>query len=207
MNRLAIAICISLGCVTPSLATDWNGIYIGAHFANEWGHLSVNMNQVPDFKTSGFSGGPQFMGIYQTKYPFALGVIADLDIGNIKGSTNLNGIDIYFSRNLKASLRGIVGYIGFEEFMPYITAGLGFQKNNVSIDMAYTFPAKQIQTGYVFGAGAMFSLARFGYPNASIYGEYLLYDFPVYSHAITPGFNIPIKSDEKMIKAGINFRM
>lgn len=206
MKAIYASIVVLIASVSSSLANDWSGLYGGVHLGGEWDNYNIDIAAIPGFKTNGLSGGFQFIDLYQTRYPIALGVLADLDISSIKGTTNLGVPVINYTRDLKASLRGVVGYTGFDGWMPYFTGGLALSKNSAVYDVVGTYEAKQFQLGYVVGIGAMYSLAKYGWINTFVYGEFLKYEFPTQSYAITAGFNFPTESSERMFKLGFNYK-
>lgn len=208
MRHIAVAICILIGCISPSLAQSWSGIYIGGHLGGQQNSFNIQWDDAPGINSRSFIRGPQIIAIYETPSHIDIGLIADLDFGKISGQSSIGSLAIYAQGNTTASLRGLLGYSGFYDgsIMPYLTAGLLATKQNFNLGMNGNVNGSEIKFGYAAGIGAMYSLARYGWPNTSLYGEFLFENFPLGQYAVTPGIGLPVQETAKVLKIGANYR-
>jgi len=130
----------------------WCGFYVGVNAAYGWGNRSVaftpndplstilfnTLNGAPpplSFGTSGGAGGLQLGYNWQVDRSWVLGVEADIDASNVKGSgssTSVNTFGIPFSETLNeritsfGTVRGRLGYLPTDNLLVYLTGGFAY---------------------------------------------------------------------------------
>jgi len=200
----------------PPPAWTWAGFYVGANGGYGWGNtdwLFTIAATTANHSTSGGLAGGQIGYNWQIKN-WVLGVEADGDWANIKGSTLCPNPVFVCSSNTGdlASLRGRVGYAAGPVLF-YGTGGLGYANSNYSaLTVAGGLPPVTAtgvfntdRWGYAAGAGIEYGFT----PNWSAKIEYMHYGFgtvtaPPTTLSITNPSALGLNIDT--IKIGVNFR-
>jgi outer membrane immunogenic protein len=185
----------------------WNGFYVGVNAGYGFGHSSwtdtVLQASTGNFKIKGpLAGGTA--GYNLQLGTFVLGLEADLDWSNIKGSsTNCFGT-CQTANNWLGTGRGRIGY-AFDRFLPYVTAGAAFG------DVEGTFVGigsfKKTKVGWTGGAGVEYAFID----NWSAKIEYLYVDLgkttcdaACAAPAAADPVSVTFKSN--IVRAGVNYK-
>lgn len=190
----------------PPVAT-WTGFYLGVDAGGTWFNQSATWNPLPSSaafgafpitgteKTSDFIGGVYAGYNYQIGTNWLVGVEADWSGTNANGSINQQWVNTLgggpvagsftqMSTKLDwlSSVRGRVGVIAAQNFLAYVTGGVGWGEFNYSASNAnntvpstYNAPVSfnKTQTGFVVGGGLEYMPAK----NWLLRVEYLYYGF------------------------------
>jgi len=199
--------------VVPPAIYNWTGFYIGANGGGGWGRTDWQFNVVNTFAnhhTSGGLAGGQIGYNWQTG-AWVLGVEADGDWANIKGSTLCPNPAFVCASNTRdlASFRGRVGYAAGPVLF-YGTGGLGYANTAYSAltggvpgALSTGFYSSD-RWGYAAGAGIEWGFA----PNWSAKIEYMHYGFDsVTAPPATLGVNsAALGLNIDTVKVGVNYR-
>ncbi|MDX7950079.1 outer membrane beta-barrel protein [Lichenihabitans sp. Uapishka_5] len=221
---------------------SWTGFYVGANlggaFDNKSGALSPNGFSAPlatssSDSDSGFIGGGQ-AGYNWQNGTFVYGVETDIDYINLGGSgststssTNFNSATLTTRREdgdgFLGTLRGRLGYAGFDRTLLYVTGGLAYGDFGSRYTGA-TFTNAQglttatygvsgnddVRVGWTIGAGLEYAIT----PNISVKGEYLYADLGRKNYTLigtsagTQGtsFNAHSDGSTSIARVGLNYK-
>jgi outer membrane immunogenic protein len=200
---------------------NWTGFYIGVNGGGGWGSSNWSFEPVATSvknSTSGGLAGGQVGYNWQVSPNWVLGVEADGDWANIKGSTPCPNpaFSCYSDTRDLASFRGRVGY-AFGQALFYGTGGVGYANTHYSaLTVIGGFPPvgangtssgvyNTDRWGYAAGAGIEYGFT----PNWSAKIEYMHYGFG----KVTAPF-LTLSSDNTVstslnidtVKVGVNYR-
>jgi outer membrane immunogenic protein len=202
MNTLKIAAVLTAFALTPvaahaadftaqpaaaSAASNWDGLYIGAHLGYGWGTATITPSTSTSTSLSGFSAG------VQEGYNFHL---SDSVIASVEGDLSWNNEQGSFGGstperiNWDGSVRGRLG-LDLGQIMPYAEAGVAFA--NATLMNAYD----ETHTGWTVGAGVEFMLAS----NLSANVEYRYSDYGTQKYA----GSVPLSLTDNSLRVGLNY--
>jgi outer membrane immunogenic protein len=177
---------------------NWSGFYVGLNAGYGFGKSSWDFPAV-DTSPKGALVGLTLGYNYQTGI-WLWGVEGDLDYSLMKGSAGC-GIGTCETKNTwLGTARGRIGYTGWSNWLPYITAGVA------GGDVKATSPvgdANKTRIGWTAGLGIEYAL----WTNWSIKGEYLYVDLGKFDCGISCGAtpdNVSFKSN--LVRLGLNYR-
>lgn len=191
---------------TPALAADvivyeepapivvdtfsWTGGYIGASAGYAWGkspfrNRSNDYVEGTDYDPDGFLGGLYAGYNNQLSNNVVLGIDADLNFANIKGSgsdyvdySDNDPYDVNASSkmNWNGAVRARIGY-SYDRLLPYIAGGVSFGEYKFDLrdkdDGELIFSEKSTMTGWNIGAGLEYAATD----NLILRAEYRYTDF------------------------------
>ncbi len=188
---------------------DWTGFYIGINGGGAFG--TTDWTSVPNVTTDrssvsgGLIGGTAGYNL-QTGNPFVVGVEADYDWADIKGTTPATscapGCELKVPWLATARLR--FGYAFFDGILPYVTGGVAISDLNADIVGAPLGTDHARNLGWTAGGGAEFVLSDA--LRAKV--EYLYVDLNGFSCNVACGGG-PVSFNLKtsIIRAGLNYRL
>ena len=181
----------------------WTGFYLGANGGYGWGDSRWDFpgGTTGDFKVSGGVLGVTAGYNYQIG-PAVLGVEADANWTDIRGSSNANCGPTCFTNNTwLTTVRGRVGY-AVDRLLPYVTGGAAI--GNIKTHLGTLPQQSDGRVGWTVGAGAEFAFFR----NWSAKVEYLYVNLDSFScGAAACGVPAPteVKFDAGVLRAGVNY--
>src|SRR6185369_15612765 len=201
----------------PAAVYNWTGLYLGINCGYGWGPTNGDWFALRggNFDINGGLFGAQIGFNYQLPgSPLVLGVEADWDWANIKGSNSATPFGIAITHNAKisdlATVRGRVGY-AWDRVLLYGTGGWAWT-HKASVD--FTCPAggciplsgadSQSLSGYTVGGGVEYGIT----PNLSAKAEYL------YAHLNSTNFftgigctgTCNVGANINVVRLGLNWR-
>jgi outer membrane immunogenic protein len=186
----------------------WTGFYLGINGGAGWGssHWDFPGGSTGDFGLSGGLFGLTAGYNFFHAGPAVMGIEGDVNLTNIRGDSNGLGCGVLncSTRNTWLStVRGRLGYVGWNTFMPYVTGGLAF--GNIKANFNGLPEQTSEQIGWTLGAGIETSF--YGPWTAKV--EYLHVDLGSFScggaACGVPGpANVHFSTD--ILRAGLNFR-
>lgn len=167
----------------PVRGYSWRGFYVGLNGGYAWGSgdpiivtQGVTTGALDAIDPSGFFGGGQ-IGYNAQFGNFVLGLEADLQGGDISGSTsgNAGALGPFAASsevNWLSTVRARAGFAA-DRMLIYATGGVAWADMDFSLsDGATTFTGNDTLTGYAVGAGIEWALAS----NWTARAEYLYVD-------------------------------
>jgi len=189
--------------VAPAIVDDftWTGAYIGLNAGYGWGDSEHSVQTKRPEGKSPLPGTPEseidyeildqaayrssldgFVGGIQIGYNWqfnkvVVGVEADLQAANIRGSSSGGADAYYFSADTKidwyGTARARVGFVPAERFLAYATGGLAYGHVESNMNYAgYESSVSKTKTGYTVGGGAEYYIDK----HWSLKAEYLYTD-------------------------------
>jgi outer membrane immunogenic protein len=226
----------------PPLLFSWTGFYIGGNAGYGWGRASttyvapglpdgfippdqvaVSANGSARLDPTGFVGGAQIGYNWQFAPTWVLGIEADFQAFNLRGSfdgtfpiaegNHITHTEV--SADWLFTLRGRFGY-AVDRLLIYGTGGLAVGKVNFKQINTFTgfsttdsFSATDTKTGWAIGGGVEYAFQN----NWSIKAEYLYVELDNISGisttaggAITGSFGHDTDFKVNIVRAGINYR-
>ncbi len=247
---LAVAPVYNKAPVIAPLAS-WSGFYIGGNVGYGWGSRSVGLPLTTTDpalapalaavvasgarpaslspSTKGVIGGGQIGYNWQLSSPWLLGLEADLQGSDVKGTAtqaaspvgfNATSTSVSKSIDWFGTVRGRVGFLATPQWLLYATGGLAYGETKLgfsSVDLVAGCVAgtslcasgssSSLRVGWTAGAGVETMLA----PNWSVKVEYLYVDLGRQSVA-TPSSTLPsvvftptTNFRENIVRAGLNY--
>src|SRR5580700_2679220 len=207
--------------VVPEPVYNWTGFYIGANGGYGWGSsnwfFSPAGTSVSNSTSGGLAGG-QIGYNWQVAPNWVVGLEADGDWANIKGSTSCpnTAFNCFSNTDDLASFRGRVGYAAGPALF-YGTGGVGYAHTSYSaLTVVGGLPASTVagtatglfgtdRWGYAAGAGIEYGFT----PNWSAKIEYMHYGFstvtaPLLTLSVASTTAVGLNIDT--VKVGINYR-
>jgi outer membrane immunogenic protein len=208
----ALAMGTALAADMPPLRTptsmpyfNWSGIYLGINGGYGWGRSNwtgaATDITTGDFDLSGAMAGGT-LGFNLQAGGFVLGVEADMDWSDIKGSTAVNCTPLCETANTwLGTVRGRLG-VGLDRFLPYLTGGIAFGRVTTTVIGAGN--ASNTNLGWTAGGGLEYAFA--GRWSAKV--EYLYVDLDnstcdAACSGATP-FDVDFRSH--LVRAGLNYK-
>lgn len=193
-------------------AYNWSGFYAGVNGGGGWGSTGWDFSTAPGNSNHNISGGlagGQIGYNWQFGGPWVMGVEADGDWANIKGSTNcVNPIYVCSSEaRALATFRGRVGG-SVDNVLIYGTAGGAYADSHYTALIngqpgAGSGYFDSDRWGYAAGAGIEWAFI----PSWSLKVEYLHYGFGTVTapRSALGGGGPNLRLDIDTVKAGINY--
>jgi outer membrane immunogenic protein len=185
--------------VAPAYA-NWNGFYIGLNAGYGFG------KSVWDFPTvsttpKGFLGGGTIGYNFQTGV-WVWGIEGDFDISTMKDSSSGGGPVSFETKNSwLATGRGRFGYAGWNNWLPYLTAGAAY--GEIKATNSATGNASKDKLGWTAGVGVEYAL----WTNWSAKLEYLYVDLGKFDCGVACGAPTDNVSFHANIgRVGVNYR-
>lgn len=190
-------------------AYNWTGFYLGINGGGGWGRTTW-ADPTPgtgSYNTTGWLiGGTAGYNWQAAGSPLVLGIEADIDAANIKGSGN--SIDCLVLRDCQtrttwlATARGRAGY-AMDRWLAYITGGAAF--GNIKASSSSTAEESSSRTGWTLGGGAEYAFAG----PWSLKVEYLYVDLGDFNCGVgSCGIIAPTNVNHRfnVVRGGINSR-
>lgn len=195
---------------------SWTGAYIGAHLGYGWSASTYTYAPTPDWslnsKPDGILGGGQIGYNYQFG-TWVLGAEADFSWTGIKG-TDIDAAPAYFGDRYESkidwtsTITGRIGY-AFDRSLLYVKGGAAFAHTKLDYQRAGSTDighASRTSTGWTIGGGLEYAFA----PQWSARLEYNYMDFGNHNLRMNEAngswWDMGLKQDMHVVKAGINFR-
>jgi outer membrane immunogenic protein len=198
--------------VAPAPIYNWTGFYIGVNGGGGWGRTGWDFSIAPGNSNHNIAGGMaggQIGYNWQFGGPWVVGVEADGDWANIKGSTNcVNPIYVCSSEaRALASFRGRFGG-SINDVLIYGTAGGAYADSHYTalidgLPGAGSGYFDSDRWGYAAGAGVEWAFV----PNWSAKIEYMHYGFGSVTapRSALGGGGPNLRLDVDTVKAGLNY--
>jgi outer membrane immunogenic protein len=183
---------------------SWTGLYIGANGGYGFGKSrwtdSVTGFTTGDFDVSGWLAGGT-LGYNMQMGSAVVGLEADFDWSNIKGSTTACGTTCETANQWLGTGRARIGY-AFDRFMPYITGGVAFGRVKATMTGLGSHASNQI--GWTAGGGIEYAFVS----NWTAKAEYLYVDLgKVTCDAVCSGGNpFDVTFMSHIVRGGINYK-
>ncbi len=180
----------------PPPLYNWTGFYIGINGGGGFGRSDFSGTfTTGSFDTSGgLVGGT--VGYNWQMNQIVLGLEGDIDWSNLRGSAACGGTSCEMRNDWLATIRGRVGYAGWDRFMPYVTGGAAF--GNIKTTIAGVGDSSETKTGWTLGGGIEAAIA--GPWTAKV--EYLYVDLG--SGGSIAGSDASFHTN--IVRAGVNYR-
>jgi len=185
---------------SPAYA-NWTGFYIGVNAGYGFGKSNWD---IPALSPSpkGFVGGGTIGYNLQTG-TWLWGLEADFDMSTMKGSADCAPGTCETKNSWLATGRGRIGYAGWNNWLPYITAGAAMG------DIKATSPvgnASKTKLGWTAGLGLEYAFMS----NWSAKIEYLYVDLGKFDCGIACGAAVGVTDNvsfkANLVRAGLNYR-
>jgi len=184
---------------------SWNGIYFGINGGYSWGQWNwtdtVALATGGDFDVGGgLFGGT--LGYNWQSGMLVFGIEGDFDWSNIKGSTAIGCATVCETANdWLATVRGRIG-LGFDRFLPYVSAGLAYGR--VKGSMAGVGGFSDSNLGWAAGGGLEYAFIS----NLSAKIEYLYVDLGTTScgAACPAGSPFDVTFQSHLFRVGLNYK-
>jgi outer membrane immunogenic protein len=177
----------------------WSGPYVGINGGGGWGDSSWTNTGNFDI-SGGMIGGT--IGYNWQQGPWVVGLEADVDWSNIKGSTTVGCVTGCETRNTWLGTgRGRIGY-AWDRFLPYFTGGVAF--GGVEANRPGFTGSSETRAGWTLGGGVEFAFA----PQWSAKVEYLHVDLGDFNCGTSCGTFSPNNVDftANLVRGGVNYR-
>lgn len=181
----------------PPPLYNWTGLYIGINGGGAFGNSEFSAPFASgSFDVSGGLVGGTLGYNYQVGQ-VVFGLEGDIDWASISGSSTCGvGFSCETRNDWLATIRGRLGYAGWDRFMPYITGGAAF--GNIKTEVAGIGSSDETKTGWTLGGGIEGVIA--GPWTAKI--EYLYVDLG--SGGSILGSDADFQTS--IVRAGLNYR-
>ena len=206
-----IAICFSFAAFAadaykaPQLVPaifDWSGLNLGLDIG--WARQPMDTTGVVSAKVSpgGFFGCGHIGYDHQFPDRIVAGVVADACGGDVGGKTSFGGVTIPAKADLFGTVRAKLGYALNTAYpiLPYITGGLAWSKNNVTITGLGT--AQDTQLGWAAGLGAEMALSQHWVAGV----EWIYSGYGHGNYAFATGFTLPLNVNSNQVRASLGYK-
>ena len=179
---------------------NWTGLYVGLNGGYGFGKSNWDFPAVSTSPKGGLIGGT--IGYNLQTGTWVWGVEADIDYSMMKGSSVCGLAGTCETKNSwLGTVRGRLGYAGWNNWLPYITAGGAF--GDVKASNSATGSGSKTEIGWTAGAGIEYAM----FTNWSVKLEYLYVDLGKFNCGLTCGAapdDITFKTN--LVRAGVNYR-
>jgi len=191
------------------LPFSWTGFYVGVHaggvFSDAKGSDSL-LGISSNFNNNGFIGGAHAGYNMQFDNNIVIGLEGDIDYTSLSESKSsvVSGVfgSAKFESDWQGSIRARLGY-AMDRFMPYLTGGVAFGDEQVSISIPTigADSASKTRVGWTVGGGVEYAIDQ----NWILRGEVRYTDFGKQGFVF---FNDPIKSrfNEVTATVGVSYK-
>jgi outer membrane immunogenic protein len=183
---------------------NWTGAYIGLHGGYSWGGSGdIDLR-------GGFIGGQIGYNWQGAGSPWVFGIEVDsawADLGRTEAITTPAGIaTVSTDADYQGSLRARIGYAFQPRTMAYVTGGLAWMNNEVSITVpvggfAVGLSDSKMHWGGTVGAGIEHAFA----PNLTGRIEYVYAGYGSKDYFSGIGGGVGLDADSHAIKVGVNY--
>jgi outer membrane immunogenic protein len=187
---------------TAPVYSNWTGFYVGLNAGYGFGSSTWDI-PVATPKPKGFLGGATFGYNLQTGI-WVWGLEGDFDISTMKGSVDCpGGVSCETKNSWLATARARVGYAGWSNWLPYITAGVAGGDIKAT-DVVGS--ATKTKIGWTAGLGVEYAFMS----NWSAKLEYLYADLGKFdcgsscTGVVGTTDNVSFKAN--IVRAGVNYR-
>ena len=178
--------------------SNWTGFYVGLNAGYGFGKSNWDIPAVSP-SPKGFLGGLTLGYNFQTG-TWVWGLEADADYSAMKGSTDCAGGSCETKLPWLATVRGRLGYAGWNNWLPYLTGGAAI--GNVKASDA-AGDASKTKVGWTVGAGVEYAM----WSNWSVKLEYLYVDLGKFDCGIACGASTDnVSFNANVVRAGLNYR-
>lgn len=183
----------------------WSGVYVGLNAGYAWGESSASDPEV-NLLTGSYDGplGGAQIGVNRQLDQFVFGIEADIQASDIGDRRTLLGTTGEQKLSWFSTVRGRAG-VDIDGFMPYLTAGLAFGRNNFALwsdSPRFHLSESRTHVGWTAGGGVEAALSDAW----SVKAEYLYVDLgsETYFAQLDGGF----KADNAFhaVRVGVNWR-
>jgi outer membrane immunogenic protein len=133
--------------VAPPLY-NWTGFYLGINGGGGWGNTDLGFGFGGANMSGGLIGGTA--GYNWQNGQAVFGLETDLDWSGIKSSTGC-AFGCSVENTYLGTVRGRLGYAGWDRFLPYVTGGLAY--GNVQLNTGAFGSFSESNVGWTVGAG------------------------------------------------------
>jgi outer membrane immunogenic protein len=185
-------------------AFNWTGLYVGLHGGYAWGDLSG-----ADIH-GGFAGGQIGYNWQAPGSPWVFGLELDSAWADIGESSTVAGpgvlVGVKSSIDYMGSFRGRLGYAFWEYTMLYVTGGVAWANNEVSVVASSgPFTAGVSDSKFHVGGTVGLGIEHAFSPNWSAKAEYRYTAFGKEAYFGSLG-GVSLDADAHMFMAGANYR-
>ena len=186
------------GIVAPAYA-NWTGFYVGINGGYGFGTSTWDVPAVSPDPKGAMAGGT--VGYNFQTGQWVWGLETDIDWSGMKGDATCGAGSCTTKNDWLGTARGRLGFAGWNDWLPYITAGAAY--GDVKAENAAGASASKTQIGWTAGVGLEYALRS----SWSVKLEYLYADLGKFDCGATCGAatdNVSFKAN--MIRAGVNYR-
>jgi outer membrane immunogenic protein len=187
------------GVLAPAYA-NWTGFYVGINGGYGFGTSKWDVPAISPNPKGGLVGGT--LGYNFQTGTWVWGIETDLDWSGMKGSATCPGGTCSTENNWLGTTRARLGYGGFGNWMPYLTAGAAY--GDVKATNSIGGSVSKTQIGWTAGLGVEYAFA--GAWSAKVeylYADLGKFDCGIATCGVTPD-DISFKAN--LIRAGVNYR-
>ena len=189
---------------TSPAYSNWTGFYVGLNAGYGMGKASVTAptGSTGDFSANGALAGATLGYNFQTG-SWVWGAEGDLDYSGMKGTSSSFCVGpCTVSNRWLGTARARIGYAGWNNWLPYLTAGVA--AGSVKFEQG-SDTNTHTKIGWTAGLGVEYAL----FTNWSVKGEYLYTDLgtstcPAGTCAVL--YDITTKFKANLIRLGVNYR-
>lgn len=187
------------GLVEPAYA-NWTGFYVGLNAGYGFGTSSWDVPAISPDPKGALVGGT--IGYNFQTGTWVWGVEADLDWSGMKGDATCPGGTCTTKNDWLGTARARLGYGGWNNWMPYVTAGAAF--GDIKAENPAGTEASKTKLGWTAGLGLEYALRA----NWSVKVEYLYADLGSFDCGTTCGSPTPdnVSFKTNILRAGVNYR-
>jgi len=180
---------------------NWTGFYVGLNAGYGFGKSNWDVPAISP-SPKGFVGGLTMGYNFQTGM-WVWGIEGDADYAGMKGSADCFGGTCETKTSWLATVRGRIGYAGWNNWLPYLTGGAGF--GNIKATSPFG-DASKTQIGWTAGAGVEYAM----WSNWSVKLEYLYMDLGKFDCGASctgvAGTSDNVSFNANIVRAGLNYR-
>ncbi len=181
--------------------SNWSGFYLGLNAGYGFGKSNWDAPAVSPSPKGGLFGVTAGYN-FQTG-TWLWGAEGDFDISTMKGSATCSGTGTCDTKNSwLATVRGRLGYAGWNNWLPYITGGLAM--GDIKASNSLRTDASKTKMGYALGAGVEYAMMT----NWSVKLEYLYVDLGKFDCGVACSTTTPdnVSFKANVVRAGLNYR-
>ena len=186
--------------VAPAYSS-WTGFYVGINGGYGFGKSDWDFPAGTSIKPKGAVVGGTLGYNFQTG-TWVWGIEGDIDYAGLKGSTACGAGTCETKDSWLGTVRGRLGYAGWNNWLPYITGGLAMGDIKAS-STTTGLTASKTRLGWTLGLGVEYAMMT----NWSVKLEYLYADLNKFNCGISCGAvpdNVSLKAN--LVRAGVNYR-
>lgn len=203
----------------PDQPHDWSGLYAGVTAGYAWGnseHCDTSAFCTHSFDVNGITGGGTVGYNWQPDASFVAGLETDLSGANARGSTkSVLGVfgcglpdNCHTDLNWFGTLRGRLGYAGWNNWLPFVTGGLAYGELTAGLGGTPPFGTQTdgVELGWTVGGGVEYALlenwsAKFEYQHLEF--SDLFYDT---AHLCGSRSCTALSNSFNLVRMGVNYR-